>query len=242
MAYLDQELCTVYREANILFPQVEIGIVPMCADLMLRKGPDYLCDALRLGFSDDQLAWIEQGMNRAHSRRGIPALGPDVAAGASESGLPKPVVVPRVVTRERLRVVWANIVHYTIDAIVDCVTISDAASHLSSQCATADYDVLRVQLPNLFAAKPLLLGDVSAVMATTARVLATPEVRRLALEFRRSLDFADVPAGRRALVTARRQLHEAIAAILVAALTAAHPNYAALAEGRRWRIFQPLTE
>src|SRR5262245_58463150 len=115
--YLDDTLCARYREANLRFPQVEIGIVPMVGELMLcRQRPTFFADALTLDFSPTQLTSIGRGMDRAHRVRGIPALTPaevGVASAAGPLGPDDTIEGLRVISPARIAAVWRNIVIYT---------------------------------------------------------------------------------------------------------------------------------
>lgn len=244
--YLPEDLCALYREANLRFPQVEVGIVPMVADLMLRRGVDYLADALTLEFSPAQVASIREGMNRAHNARRIPALAPDFISSLGDRGPLGPLGPAetvggiRVISDERIRAVWRNIVLYTIDAIVDCILVVRPDIPLPSGESEKGYRQLSIALPAWFARDPALLSEVSGMFVTTVRALGSDEARRLAREFRDALDFRDIQNGRKALLRSRRLLHQALAELLLRHLRAEHARFASLIQSRNWRIFRPM--
>ncbi|NOK18527.1 hypothetical protein [Corallococcus carmarthensis] len=241
--YLSDELCALYREANLRFPQVEVGIVPMVADQMLRGGADTLTDSLTLDFSPAQVASIREGMNRAHNARRIPALSPGAIAAFPPGATPGPEESfegIRVVSDERIRAVWRNIVLYTMDAIVDCVRAVSPSTPLPDGESAESYRQLTTALPTAFARAPTLLQQVAGMFATTARALESPEARRLAREFRDTLDFKDIQGGRKALLRSRQVLHDALAELLLHSLREEHARFAPLIQSKRWRIFRPL--
>jgi hypothetical protein len=240
--YLDDELCDLYREANLKFPQVEVGIVPVCAELMLRKGPAYLGDSLTLDFSPAQVESIRRGMDRAHGARKIPALSPEALYDRQRPtmDLAEAQVNVRVIDDARIRTVWRNIVVYMIDAIVDCARVARPSIEFVKDESPTGYERLAQALPACFVADPVLLDQIATMFTTTVRALNSPAAQRSARSFRQTLHFADVQEGRRSLSSAREELHRELATLLLESLCVEHPEFAPLIRDRNWRIFRPL--
>src|SRR2546430_6562986 len=82
---IPDDLFRAYRGANLRFPQIEIGTVPVVADVMLRNSPEYMVRALTCDLSSKQVASLGASMDRVHhawhiparSRYGIPVCAPE---------------------------------------------------------------------------------------------------------------------------------------------------------------------
>jgi hypothetical protein len=239
------DLCVLYREANLRFPQAEVGIVPMIADLALRSGTEYLAVALTAEFSPQQVASIEDGMNRGHLPRRIPALSPDYISRLKQrrdGESAESFAAIRVITPERIRLVWRNIVVYTLDALRDCIVVAYPLAPLPEASCSADYERLRIAIPALLAREPAVFAEVSGMFASVVRTLDCDEARKLAHAFRASLDFTDVQSGRKASLRSRRELHESLADLMAQRLQAEHPKFVPLVATRAWKIFRPMIE
>lgn len=234
---IPEDVCKAYIDANLRFPQIEIGIVPMVANAMFRAGQTHCEPVLTAPFSPEQVMAVRVSMNRVHRAWKIPALSPDFVDDRAAAGEP-PSPGITLVSDERLLLVWHHIQHYVVDALVDCISWLRPATALPPAMTSVQYRVLARAVDALFCADEALWDTLQRLFAALVDALDHADGRALAREFRDAVDYSDPRRAAQLLIRARLVIQDSLAPVMSNAVRALSPEIATMIEEQRWRVFR----
>jgi hypothetical protein len=231
---------SAYRDANLTYPQTDIGVVPIVSATLLSHDLETLTKALTRSFTEPQKASLCTTMDSVHQVFRVPVISRTRTAELSSTDAESLPLSVKVVDRDRLDVLWANIASFTTTGMLQFL-----AAITRNQLCARGIETYGCHANNVATVVQVLAGSsvsrqrLGTVFSLSKAILGSRQALEYSVAYRRAIKAASAVLLRN-LPSLRTRFELQLAKLLADGLRRQFPEIADLIDAREWVVTRHL--